>query len=67
VNEPLLLPVREAARRLGIGRDRCYELVRRGELRAVAVGRRRLIPRSELEVWIARQLEGAEAEVVRRD
>jgi excisionase family DNA binding protein len=58
--EPLLLGVREAARRLGIGRDRCYELVRRGELRAVAVGRRRLIPRSELEVWIARQLERAE-------
>lgn len=55
-DEPLLLPVRVAARRLGIGRDRCYELVRVSVIGSVAIGRRRLIPRSELERFVEEEL-----------
>lgn len=39
-----LLAVEEAARRAGIGRSLAYALIRRGELRSVKVGRRRLVP-----------------------
>jgi len=56
--EPLLLPVREAAARLAIGRDTAYELVRSGRLRSVAIGRRRLVPASELEAFVARESNG---------
>jgi len=55
--EPLLVGVREAARELGIGRDAAYALVREGRLRHVSLGRRVLIPRSELEAFVARETE----------
>jgi excisionase family DNA binding protein len=55
VTEPLLLSVREWARAEGVGRDLAYRLVREGRVRSVAIGRKRLIPRSELEAWIQRE------------
>lgn len=58
VAEPLLVPVRVAATRLSIGRDTTYELVRSGRLRSVAIGRRRLVPVSELEAFVAREANG---------
>ena len=58
MSEPLLLGVRAACREVGgIGRDSMYELVRTGAVRSVKIGRKILIPRSELEAWIARELE----------
>jgi excisionase family DNA binding protein len=56
VAEPLLLTVHQAHPIAGIGRDAMYELVRTGRIRSIAVGRKRLIPRSELEAWIQREL-----------
>lgn len=56
MTDPLLLGVREAARRLGLGRDAAYSLVREGRLRSVRVGRRVLIPRVELEAFLAREM-----------
>lgn len=56
--EPILLGIREAGRELGIGRNTVYELVNTGRIRSVVVGNRRLVPRSELEAWIERELEG---------
>jgi excisionase family DNA binding protein len=56
----LLRSVREAARELGIGRDSAYQLVRTGRLRSITVGRRRLIPSSELQAFIAREMNGGE-------
>ncbi len=53
--QPILVSVRNASATLGIGRDSCYELVRAGRLRHVAVGRRLLIPRSELEAFVERE------------
>ena len=40
--------VEEAAQMLGISRSSAYECVRRGELRALRLGRRLVVPRSAL-------------------
>jgi len=61
MTEPLLVGVREAAARLGIGRDSCYEAVRSGRLRSVTIGRRRLIAVAELEAFVARETNGKAA------
>jgi excisionase family DNA binding protein len=45
----LTFTVGEAARLLGISRGLAYELVNRGELPAVRLGRRLVIPRRALE------------------
>ena len=52
---PLLIPVRQAAATLGLGRDSCYRLIREGRLPAVRVGRRLLVPRSSLKAWAEEQ------------
>ena len=41
--------VEEAAEMLGISRSSAYECVHRGELRALRLGRRLVVPRSALE------------------
>ncbi|SDR31373.1 DNA binding domain-containing protein, excisionase family [Rhizobiales bacterium GAS113] len=46
---PLTMTVPTAAKRLGIGRNQCYEAVARGELPAIRIGRRLLIPMAALE------------------
>lgn len=43
------LTVEEAARILGIGRNSAYEAVRRGEIPAIRLGHRLLVPRAALE------------------
>lgn len=42
----MTMTVSEAAMVLGISRSSAYECVRRGELRAVRLGRRLVVPRS---------------------
>jgi excisionase family DNA binding protein len=41
--EPILSSVNGAARALGIGRTKIYELINAGKLEAVKIGKRRLI------------------------
>jgi excisionase family DNA binding protein len=48
----LVLTVAEAAHVLGISRALAYELVARGELPALSLGRRKVIPRRALEALI---------------
>lgn len=61
MTEPLLLSVKDWARSVGLARDHAYRLVREGRVRSVSVGRKRLIPRSECEAWIEREIrEGGE-------
>lgn len=55
--EPLLLRVTEAARLLSVSRSTLYELLVAGELRSIKVGRVMLIPRSEVDAWVARKLQ----------
>ena len=47
--EPATMSVEAAARVLGIGRQTAYELVRRGEIPVLRLGRRLLVPKVALE------------------
>ena len=42
----------DAALVLGLGRTTTYALIREGRLRSIKVGRRRLIPASEIERFL---------------
>jgi excisionase family DNA binding protein len=54
---PLAVSPRHAARYLGVGHDAIYQLLNQGRLRSVKLGRRRLIPMSELRRFLATELE----------
>ena len=59
VGSKLLLSVAEAAKTLSMSRDGVYRLLWGAGpefLRSIKVGRRRLLPRRELERWISYQL-----------
>lgn len=47
-----LLDVDEAAAALGLGRSKVYEVIGRGDLKSVKVGRRRLIPAASIATFI---------------
>ena len=53
-NVPLLMTVEEAANLLRLGRTTTYELVMRGEIPSVKIGRRRLVVRSGLSHYVDR-------------
>ena len=57
-DERLTVPVVEAARLLGISRTLAYQAIKRGQLPAISVGRRLLVPRAAL----IRMLEGGHSE-----
>jgi len=52
-DERLALTVPEAAERIGIGQTKVYELVARGDLPSVKIGRCRRIRVQALETWLA--------------
>jgi excisionase family DNA binding protein len=54
--ERLLYPMTEAAEKLGIHRTSLYALMARGELLSCSIGRRRLIPESEIIRFVARRM-----------
>ena len=54
VVRPLLVSVEQAAGLLGIGRTMLYELIRRGDLRPIRIGRCVRIPQRELEAFVER-------------
>jgi excisionase family DNA binding protein len=56
-----LLRAHEVARLLGIGRSKTYELIARGELPSLRIGRLVRVPRHALERWIADHTEWKEA------
>ncbi len=48
----LAVRVPEAARLLDIGRSKCYDLIRRGELPAIRVGKSLRVPLVALTAWV---------------
>jgi excisionase family DNA binding protein len=52
LSERLTYTVEEAARAVGVSRGLAYELVRRGDLRTVHVGRRVLVPRDAVRDFL---------------
>lgn len=59
--EKLTLSIPEAAKVLGIGSSKMYELVRTGGFPVICVGARKLIPKKGLERWLEAQTEKAMA------
>jgi len=49
IDNRLCISVPEAAKLLGISRNNAYELVKRGELPSIRLGKRKLIPKVALE------------------
>jgi excisionase family DNA binding protein len=56
----LLMSAEEAARALGIGRTRMYELLRSGEVASIKLGRSRRIRPEDLEEYVERLVLGEE-------
>lgn len=51
--DKLTLTIEETARLLGIGRNLCYDRVKMGEIPAIRIGRRLLVPRAALQKLLA--------------
>jgi excisionase family DNA binding protein len=56
-----LVRVEEAARRLGLGRTKAWELVYSGALHSVTIGRSRRVPISSLHAFVQRLVEHGSA------
>ena len=53
-SDPLLLTIVDAARRLGIGRSKFYELISDGEIEVVKIGRCARVPAEAVEQYVSR-------------
>ena len=62
MQEKLLLTIPEAADRLGVGRSYLYDLLRRGEIVGVHLGRSRRVPAKALEDFAEAKIAEALAE-----
>ena len=60
MNDKALLRAEEVARVLGIGRSKAYEMIARGELPSLRIGRLVRVPRHALDRWIAEHTEWRE-------
>ena len=60
--DELLLTVDEAARRLAVGRSHLYELLRRGEIVSVKLGRSRRVTVGALEKFVGMKIAEAAEE-----
>ena len=54
--DKILLSINEAAGRVSLGRTKLYELIARGEIPTVRIGRAVRVPTSSLEEWARRQV-----------
>jgi excisionase family DNA binding protein len=61
---PLVLSVSEAAEALGVSDDLIYELLARGQLPCLPLGRRKLVPRRAVELLVERAMDNFEPDVV---
>lgn len=57
---PVANSVADACKRLGVGRSTMYELIKGGDLKAIKVCSRTLIPESELLRFVAAKMETAQ-------
>jgi excisionase family DNA binding protein len=53
-DQPLILTVEAAARRLGVGRTTLYRLISTGEIETVSIGRLRRVPVDAVRAYVDR-------------
>lgn len=56
--EPMLLTAQQVSERTGIGVTKVGDMIRKGELPSISIGRLRRVPTRLLEKWIEDQIEG---------
>ena len=56
MNNPMAMSPRDAARAIGISRSSLYRLMKQGRIRTVKLGRRTLVPTSELSALIDKKV-----------
>ncbi len=61
---PLVLSVGEAAEALGVSDDLIYELIARGQLPCLPLGRRKLVPRLAVALLVERAMDNFDPDVV---
>jgi hypothetical protein len=61
-SDRIAYPLREFARRAGIGVTTCYHEIRSGRLRVRKVGRASIVAASDAEAWLAGLPQGVAAE-----
>jgi len=59
MEEPYLCSVNDAAKALGVGRTKLYEMIATGELRSMQIGTRRLVKVASIRSLIDRATGGA--------
>ena len=60
MTEKLTLSVEEAGKLLGVSRQVAYQLIHRSDFPTLNIGRRILVPKKQLEIWMDRQVNGKE-------
>jgi excisionase family DNA binding protein len=61
--DPLLVSVPEAARMIGLGKSKFYELVKIGDFKIVKLGGRSLVSTDELRAYVAAKVTQASRSV----
>ncbi|MDF2958799.1 MAG: hypothetical protein K0S39_534 [Paenibacillus sp.] len=51
-NEKVMIGVKEISEKMGIGRDRAYEIIKSGEFRTIKLGRRYLVHEQIFDDWL---------------
>ncbi|NOU92245.1 helix-turn-helix domain-containing protein [Paenibacillus sp. LMG 31456] len=51
-NERIMLGVTDIMKKMGIGRDRAYEIMKKGEFPSIKVGRRFLVHEQVFDSWL---------------
>ena len=59
MNEPFAVPVPEAARLIGLGRSKFYELLKAKEIPLIKLGRRSVVPVAALRAFVIAKTEAA--------
>jgi excisionase family DNA binding protein len=62
-----MVSVPRAARRLAIGRSKCWQAVSSGELGSVKIGRRRLVPVEAIDAYVAKLIADRDASAATSD
>lgn len=58
MNTTRTMTIEEAARTLGVGRSSAYEAAHRGDLPAIRIGHRLLVPRAAIERMLGEPIPG---------